>query len=82
MISGFDPREDLARSREVYWLAPSIQDHWIVEPRDDPARPTLLALARGADAWVERAVPAGGVYRTHLLPGLEVDLAALLARGP
>lgn len=82
VISESDPRKDLVRNREVYWLVPSIQEYWIVDPRDDPARPTLLALARGGDTWTERPTPAGGAYRTDLLPGLAVDLAALLARGP
>jgi Uma2 family endonuclease len=78
VVSASDPGKDLVRNRGIYWAVPSILEYWIVDPRDDVAQPTLLALVRGPEGWLERPVPAGGVYRTDLLPGLEIDLAALL----
>jgi Uma2 family endonuclease len=57
---------------------PSIREYWIVDSREDPSHPTLLALVRDGEAWIERPVGPGAVYRTDLLPGLEVDLAAIL----
>lgn len=33
----------------------------------------MLALSRAGDTWEETIVPPGTSYRTHLLPGLDVD---------
>lgn len=78
VVSESNPKKDLERNPDIYAVVPSIREYWIVDPRKDPMRPTLLALVRGPRGWTERAVGPGGVYRTDLLPGLEVDLAALL----
>ena len=79
VISDSDPRKDLVRNRELYWRVPSIQEYWIVDPRPEPA-PSMLALVRGAEGWGERAVSAGGTYRTDLMPGLALDLSTIFTR--
>jgi Uma2 family endonuclease len=76
VISPSDPAKDLVRNRALYATVPSIQEYWIVDPRDEPV--TLLALVRGPTGWTERRVAPGEVYRSPTLPDLEVDLAALL----
>ena len=81
VVSANAPDKDLVRNRDLYWRVPSIQEYWIVDPRDDPARPSMLALARGPEAWVETSVDAGGTYRTDLLPDLVVDLSAIYPGG-
>lgn len=74
VLSDSNPQKDLVRNREVYWCVPSIQEYWIIDNLDVTSRPSMLALVRGADGWVERPVPSGGTYRTDLLPGFKLDL--------
>lgn len=74
VLSDSTERKDTVRNRDVYQRVPSVQECWIVDGRDEASPPSLLALVRGPDGWVERPVSPGGSYRTDLLPGLELDL--------
>lgn len=77
VISGSRSTKDTVRNRAIYARVPSIQEYWIVDPRSETA-PSMLALTRGGDdGWLEQDVPAGGTYRTPLLPGLVVELSAI-----
>ena len=73
-------RKDLVRNRELYWRVASIEEYWIVDPHPDPYQPSLIALRRGPDSWLETGAGPGEVYRTDLLPGLVVDLAQVFRR--
>ncbi len=65
---------DLIEKRQDYLLV-GATEYWIVDP--DPRR--MHALRRAGDTWDEAIVPAHQVYRTHLLPGLDVRPADLFA---
>jgi len=67
VVSKGGRRRDLVEKREEY-LRAGVSEYWILDPR----RRELLALRRAGDVWEETVVPAGSVYRTHLLPGLDV----------
>jgi len=64
---------DYEEKREEY-LRMGALEYWII----DPALRRMLVHRRAGDTWQEVIVPAGEVYRTHLLPGLEVRPAELL----
>lgn len=68
---------DYVEKREEY-LRAGVAEYWIL----DPSRRRMLVLRRAGDAWEESVVKADAVYRTPLLPGLEVRPAALLGRPP
>ena len=51
-----------------------IREYWII----DPMLRELRVLIREGDVWSESIVREGEVYRTVLLPGLEVRLEELL----
>jgi Uma2 family endonuclease len=75
VLSDSTAHKDLVRNRDVYWQVPSIQEYWIVDGRDERAAPSMLALERGPEGWIERPVASGATYRTELLPGLALDLS-------
>jgi len=50
-----------------------VQEYWIV----DADRREMLVHTRGAGGWLRSAVGTGDPYRTPLLPGLALDLAAI-----
>ena len=51
-----------------------VREYWILDPKTRQ----MHALVRQGDVWEETIVPASGVYRTNLLPGLEVRPGELL----
>ncbi|MGE0711283.1 MAG: Uma2 family endonuclease [Planctomycetota bacterium] len=79
VVSLTDPAKDFERNRQLYWEVPSIEEYWIVDPRELP--PTLLALVRGPEGWIEHPVEAGGHYASSCFPGLELDLAEIFGSG-
>ncbi len=76
VLSASDPEKDTERNPGIYWRVPSIKEYWIVDPRPI-AGPSMTALVRGRDGWLERAVAPGGTYTTDLLPGLVLDLSTI-----
>jgi Uma2 family endonuclease len=66
-------RRDYQEKREEY-LRIGVRKYWIV----DPARRAFMVLRRAGDTWEETPVSFRGVYRTPLLPGLEVRPAEIL----
>jgi len=77
VVSPSKPEKDLERNRALYLLVEAIAEYWILDPRPDPARTSLIALRRGPDGWTEERVAAGGRYATPLLPGFELDLSTV-----
>ena len=60
--------------REEY-LRIGVREYWIL----DAVARRMHALVRAGDVWEETIVLETGVYRTNLLPGLEVRPAELFA---
>ena len=73
VVSRGSKRRDYVEKREEY-LRMGALEYWIIHP----AMRRMLALRRDGDTLQEVPVPAGEVYQTHLLPGLEVRPAELL----
>ena len=73
IVSRGGKKRDFQEKREEY-LRMGATEYWII----DPDHRRMLVLQRAGDTWLEVPVPAGAVYRTHLLPGLEVRPAELL----
>jgi Uma2 family endonuclease len=75
VLSGDDPDKDLVRNVALFLQVPSIKEYWILDPRDDPDRPTMLVYRRRGQRWqnvIELAF--GETYTTRLLPGFELLL--------
>jgi Uma2 family endonuclease len=66
-------KRDFVTKREEF-LRIGIREYWIL----DAKKRQMHALIRRGDTWEERIVPANGVYRTVLLPGLAVRPGQLL----
>ena len=64
---------DYVEKRGEY-LQAGVLEYWIF----DPHRRKLLVLSRAADTWIEQELSDDAVYRTHLLPGLEVAVGEIL----
>jgi Uma2 family endonuclease len=73
VVSPRGRKRDFIAKREEY-LRMGVREYWII----DPEKRRLHVLVRSGDAWQERIVPERGLYRTILLPGLEVRPAELL----
>jgi Uma2 family endonuclease len=73
VVSPRGRKRDFLAKREEY-LRMGVQEYWILDPKNR----RMHALVRQGDTWDEIIVPAGGVYRTILLPGLEVRPGDLL----
>ena len=59
----------------LFLQVPSIKEYWILDPRDDPDRPTMLVYRRRGLRWQNVIeVAFGESYRTRLLPGFELLL--------
>jgi Uma2 family endonuclease len=73
VVSEDDPEKDLERNVELYEQVPSIREYWILEPGDDPDRPSLTVYRRRGRRWQRPIeVAAGETYTTRLLPGFEL----------
>ena len=74
VVSAGGEDRDYVEKREEY-LRVGVREYWILDPTSAPAR---SSCSRAGDVWEEAVVLAGAVYRTHLLPGLEVRPEELL----
>jgi Uma2 family endonuclease len=73
IVSDDDPDKDLVRNVELYLQVPSIREYWVIDPREDADRPTLLVYRRRGRRWQRTIeVAAGATYATRLLPGFEL----------
>jgi Uma2 family endonuclease len=70
VLSADTADKDLRRNRRLYLRVPSIREYWILDPREDADRPSLLVYRRGGSRWerVQKVAP-GETYKTPLLPG-------------
>jgi Uma2 family endonuclease len=73
VVSPGGEHRDYVEKREEY-LRFGVLEYWIL----DPNLRKLTVLQREGDIWAEVQVPIDGIYRTHLLPGLEVRPSELL----
>jgi Uma2 family endonuclease len=73
VVSPRGRKRDFIAKREEY-LRMGVHEYWII----DPEKRRMHVLVRMGDAWQERIVPERAIYRTILLPGLEVRPAELL----
>ena len=64
---------DFIQKREEY-LRVGVREYWIL----DPEQRRMHVLIRAGDTWEETIVAEADVYRTILLPGLEVSPGELL----
>jgi Uma2 family endonuclease len=69
IISADTADKDLVRNLDLYLQVPSIREYWILDPRDDADRPSLMVHHRRGQRW-QRAitVASGDTYTTRLLP--------------
>jgi Uma2 family endonuclease len=75
IVSEDNPEKDLERNVDLYQRVPSIREYWVLDPRDDPERPTLRVHRRRGQRWQRRIdIAPGQTYTTRLLP----DFALLL----
>jgi len=76
VISERREQKDVTRNRHLYWMAGGIAEYWIIDPRQDVRRPTLMALVRrsGTPRWQERLIPFGKSHRGPTLPRFSLNL--------
>lgn len=73
VVSASKPEKDLDRNVRLYRRIPSIAEYWILEPRPDPDKPTLIVYRRRGQRWQKPiVVPYGETYETKLLPGFKL----------
>ena len=70
IISPSDPDKDLIRNVDLYRQVPSIQEYWVLDNRQDAARPTMRVFRRRGDGseWDTQDIAFGETYTTPLLP--------------
>ena len=75
VISPDTADKDLSRNRRLYLQVASIQEYWILDPRQGVEGLSLIVYRRRGDRWApRRVIPAGGTYATPLLPGFSLVL--------
>lgn len=75
VVSEDDPEKDLTRNVTLYEQVPSIREYWIIDPRQDPDRPTLRVYRRRGKRWQRPIdVAPGDTYTPPLLPGFALRL--------
>jgi Uma2 family endonuclease len=73
VVSEDNPEKDLVRNVDIYECVPSIREYWILNPLEDPDHPPLKVYRKRGRTWQRPIdVPAGSIYTTKLLPGLEL----------
>jgi Uma2 family endonuclease len=72
-----DPRHDRVRKRRLY-AGFGVPEYWIVDPEGERVEVYRLA---GHEYPTPTLLEAGTVLTTDVLPGLSIDVAALLAAG-
>jgi Uma2 family endonuclease len=76
ILSADSADKDLIRNRRLYLAVPSIREYWVIDPRQDSARPELIVYRRRGARWQRpMQVPPGSTYTTRLLPGFTLTLA-------
>jgi Uma2 family endonuclease len=64
--------KDLVRNVDLYFQVPGIEEYWVLDGREIPGEPLLIARRRYRDRWVLTEVPFGDTYKTATLPGFEL----------
>ena len=78
VISADTADKDLVRNRRLYLQVPSIQEYWILDPREGIAGLTMLVYRRRGRRWAARiTVEPGATYTTPMLPGFSIVLNPL-----
>jgi Uma2 family endonuclease len=73
VVSEDNAEKDLVRNVEIYECVPSIREYWILNLLVDPDHPPLKVYRKRGRTWQRPIdVPAGSIYTTKLLPGLEL----------
>jgi Uma2 family endonuclease len=72
VVSPSSRQRDYVEKPDEYFLF-GVQEYWIV----DADRREMLVHARAAGGWAKQPVGEGDPYRTPLVPGFELDLAAI-----
>lgn len=72
VVSSDDPDKDLVRNVKLYLRVASIKEYWIVDAREDPARPTLIVHRRHGKGWRKATFGPGTTFVSRLLPGFEL----------
>lgn len=67
-----DPEKDLVRNVDLYFQVPSVAEYWVLDGRDNPDEPLLVARRRWEARWVITEVPYGETYTTPTLPGFDL----------
>ena len=77
VMSDDDPRKDLIRNVDLYRQVPSIREYWIIDPREDPDRPTMRCVYRRRGRGWQKPIDLafGDTYTTPMLPdfALRID---------
>jgi len=74
VLSADTAEKDLVRNRRLYLRVPSIEEYWMLDPRESPDRPTMTLLRRAGRRWATTHVPAGGTVTSPALPGFSLVL--------
>ena len=78
VISPDTADKDLVRNRRLYLQVPSIQEYWILDPREGVAGLTMLVYRRRGRRWAARlTVRPGETYTTPILPEFSLVLDPL-----
>ena len=78
VISADTADKDLVRNRRLYLQVPSIQEYWILDPREGVEGLTMYVYRRRGRRWAARlTVGPGETYTTPLLPGFSLVLDPL-----
>lgn len=67
-----EPEKDLVRNVDLYFQVPSVAEYWVLDGRENPDEPLLIARRRWGSRWVITEVPYGETYTTRTLPGFEL----------
>ena len=75
VISADTADKDLVRNRRLYLQVPSIQEYWILDPREGVEGLTMLVYRRRGRRWGAcQTVAPGATYTTEMLPGFALVL--------
>jgi Uma2 family endonuclease len=75
VLTSDDPHKDTVRNVALYRQVPSIKEYWIIDAREDAARPTMTVYRKHRGRWREPLVlQPGDTYTTPLLPGFKLLL--------
>jgi Uma2 family endonuclease len=69
--------KDLVRNQNLYLRIPSLREYWILDPRSDADRPSLIVYRRRGQRWQQAIEIAGGdAYTSRWLPDFQLVLTA------